>query len=137
MAGPDGDLAHGQILVLRADVLQQGLAGLLLGGVPTGIDVAHAPPRRQADVPGPAGVVCGGDGVRGHGRIGCVERHLHGERRVAEQDVGAGLEGHTERLADEQSRETAAVDEQIAGNGPGLPRDDTFDVTGLALFDFR
>ncbi len=78
----------------------------------------------------------GGNGVRGQGRIRCLERHLHRERRIAKKNIGAGLEGDTQGLADQQRRKPAAIDEQIAGDCPGLARQHALDVAGLALFDF-
>src|SRR6516165_4023809 len=76
-----------------------------------------------------------GDRVRGQGRIRRRIRYLHGESGIAEEHVTAGLEADTQSLAEEQRRETTAVDEQIAGNRPRLAREHALDVAGLALFD--
>ena len=123
--------------MLRPDVAQQGLARGFLARMAARVDVADAAAGRQTDVPGPARFLRGGDGLRGHRSIGRVERHLHGERRIAKEDVAAILEADAEGLADEQRREAAAIDEQVAGDLAGLPRQHALDIARLTLFDLH
>ncbi len=67
------------------------------------------------------------------GASGVVERHLHGERGIAEEDIAALLEPDAEGLADQQRREAAAVDEEVAEDLPGLLGQHALDVAGLGV----
>src|ERR1700731_104928 len=101
----------------------------------TGIDIPDPAARGQTDVPDPTGFLGGGVGLRCHGSIRCLIRNLRRQRRIAKEDVATIFETNPECLADEQRREAAAIDEQIARDLAGRRREHTLNVTRFGLID--
>nr|GEU28132.1 hypothetical protein [Tanacetum cinerariifolium] len=121
------ELARRQRVAGRADVLAQHLFGAVVAGVAARVHIADAAPLVQADVPGPARFVGGGNRVRGDGRVGPVVRYLHGQRAVDEQHVADGLEAAAQRVADQGGAKARAVDIQVGREHAGLARVDGAD----------
>ena len=93
VGGRERQPAHGQVGRAAGGhhVRAQVTLDLVGRGMRAGIHMADAAPRGQADVPDPAVVLRGGDGLRRDGRVGLRPglrvRHLHGQRRIVEQHL--------------------------------------------------
>src|SRR4029078_13344607 len=96
--------------------------------MPPRVDVANATTSGQPNVPDPPGRLRGGDGVGGdRGRVALIW-HLHGKRRVAEEDVATLLEGDAQGLPDQQGLEPRSIDKQVPFDLTCLLRIEAADV---------
>jgi hypothetical protein len=134
MARADRDFARGQAGETGADIGGQFLLGAIGAGVAAGIDIADAAPRRQADVPDPAMLLRGGNGVRGNRAVG-LDRQLHRQRAIDEQHVGPVDERHLQRFAQQPRGKAGAIHEQIGRDRPAALPDHRAHVAILGALD--
>jgi hypothetical protein len=105
--------ARRQPVARLADIAAQDLLGALVRGVAAGIDIARAPAVGQADVPGPAGLVGGGDRGGRHRGVGAVVGNLQGQGPIDEQGVALVDPGRAHGLTDQGAGEARAVDIEV------------------------
>ena len=70
-------------------------------------------PRGQTDVPDPAGGLRGRNRCEAIGAVSLAYGTCMASAAIAEQHVAALLEGHAERLTDQQRLESGAIDEEV------------------------
>ena len=108
----------GRVRIEQSQVFAQLLLRLIRRAELRAVDIAIAEALGERNLPRPAVLHGGGDGLRRHG---VADRRRHGDRRVVEQILREADVGRLQRLRDQQSREARAVDEQVGGDASALP----------------
>ena len=112
----------------QAEVASQLAFGFLRRAERGAVHVAVAEAVRERDFPRPAVAHRGGYRLRGD-RL--THRRGHRHRRIVEQVIGVRDERRSQRLLDQQARESAAIDEEVRGDGLAVAGGDRRDVAAL------